>query len=229
VGREEVKSRCQKWWLASPHPSATSAFNDWFNETWPDVCLKGYQLRLQIFFIMGLSLEWEALLLEESVRGLEFYFSDEPSSNIWTWRFEDLWDPALMEPSKTNCTIENAWQFGGLARDDPWDPAGGFVLRYCTMKKEILHEVVLPILSYLSKMWGMCHTSFFITKSGHVITLIACLLFWLNNWSGEEKNELSNGILSCTVSLLNWLSYQTKWMVIACTFFFFFWVQISKV
>jgi hypothetical protein len=71
------------------------------------------------------------------------------------------------------------------------------------MKKEILDEVVLPILSYLSKMWGMCHTSFFITKSGQVLSLIVCSLFWLNNWSGEEKNELSNGILSSTVSPLN--------------------------
>jgi len=49
---------------------------------------------------------------------LEFCFSDEVSSNIWTCRFEDLWDPGLMEPSKTNYAIENAWQIGGLARDD---------------------------------------------------------------------------------------------------------------
>jgi hypothetical protein len=132
-----------------------------------------------------------------------------------------------MKPSRTNYGIENAWQFGGLARDDPWDPAGCFVLRYCTMKKEILHEVVLPILSYLSKMWGMCHTSFFITKSGHVLSLIACLLFWLNNWSCEKKNELSNGILSCTVSLLNQLGYWTKWMVIVCTVFFFWFKLVS--
>jgi len=160
------------------------------------MCLKGYQLRLQIFFIMGLSLEWEALLLEESVRELEFYFSDEPSSNIWTCRFEDLWHPALMEPSKTNCTIENAWQFGGLARDDPWDPAGGFVLRYCTMKKEILH-VVLSNFVILEQNVG--HVSYFIFHHKIrpclkldclLIILVKQMEWWREEWTKQWNTFL---------------------------------------